>query len=126
MTGYHNFASADGGTVYITDMRQIDGVTTSMVAYDVESKTASDIKEMTEEGFPEETFGVNRKHYDPAEYEKYFQKYTENNCLIGDSVFLDSGEFVFLSMRDGRFYELDAIVCDSDGGEKVYRIFNEE
>lgn len=125
MAGYGNFASADGKTLYFTDMRQIDGVMTSFVSYDVESKAASAVKEMTEEGFPEETFGARRKHYDPAEYEKYFQKYIDGNCLIGGAVLLDSGEFIFLSMRDGRFYELEAIVLDSDGGERVYRIFND-
>lgn len=125
MTGYFNFTSADGETVYITDMRQIDGVTTSMVAYDVESKTASDIEKIPEEGFLDGTFASKTKHYDPAEYEQYFQKYIDDNCLIGGAALLDSGEFVFLSMRDGRFYELEAVVIDS-GGEKVYRIFNDE
>lgn len=126
MGGYGNFASADGKTLYFTDMWQIDGVMTFFVAYDVESKTVSDIKEIPEEGFLNGTFASKTKHYDPSEYEKYFQKYIDGNCLIGSAVLLDSGEFVFLSMRDGRFYELEAIVCDSNGGEKVYRIFNEE
>lgn len=100
---------------------------TSYAAYDVESRTVSGITEMTEEGFPKETFGVKRKHYDPAEYEKYFEKYTDNSCLIGDSlVLLDSGEFVFLTMPNGRFYELEVIVCGDNGDEQVYRIFNDE
>lgn len=124
MAGYGNFASADGKTLYFTDMRQIDGVMTSFVAYDVENKTVSDTKEIPEEGFLDGTFASKTKHYDPAEYEKYFQKYIDGNCLIGSAVLLDSGEFVFLSMRDGRFYELEAIVCDSNDGEKVYRIFD--
>lgn len=125
MGGYGNFASADGKTLYFTDMRQIDGVMTSFVSYDVESKTASDIEKIPEEGFLDGTFASKTKHYDPAEYEQYFQKYIDDNCLIGDAALLDSGEFVFLSMRDGRFYELEAVVIDS-GGEKVYRIFNDE
>lgn len=107
-------------------MRQIDGVMTSFVAYDVESKAVSDITKIPEGGFPYETFGENQKHYDPAKYEKIFQKYIDNNCFISSGVLLDSGEFVFLSMRDGRFYELEVIVCDDNGGEKVYRIFNDE
>lgn len=125
MAGYGNFASADGKTLYFTDMRQIDGVMTSFVSYDVESKTASDIEKIPEEGFLDGTFASKTKHYDPAEYEQYFQKYIDGNCLIGSAVLLDSGEFVFLSMRNGRFYELEAVVIDS-GGEKVYRIFNDE
>ena len=126
MPAYGNYASADGGTLYFTDMRQIDGVTTSFVAYDIESKTVSAVMEMTKEGFPDETFGVKRKHYDPAKYEKYFEKYTGNNCLISSSrVLLDSGEFVFLIMPDGRFYELEVIVLDDNGGEKVYRVFDD-
>lgn len=125
MAGYGNFASADGKTLYFTDMRQIDGVMTSFVSYDVESKTASDIEKISEEGFLDGTFASKTKHYDPAEYEQYFQKYIDGNCLIGGAALLDSGEFVFLSMRDGRFYELEAVVIDS-GGEKVYRIFNDE
>lgn len=125
MAGYGNFASADGKTLYFTDMRQIDGVMTSFVAYDIESKAVSDVTEMTEEGFLDGTFASKTKHYDPAEYEQYFQKYIDDNCLIGGAALLDSGEFVFLSMRDGRFYELEAVVIDS-GGEKVYRIFNDE
>lgn len=126
MGGYGNYSSADGKTLYFTDMRQIDGVMTSFVAYDVESKTVSDITKIPEGGFPYETFGENQKHYDPAKYEKIFQKYIDNNCFISSGVLLDSGEFVFLSMRDGRFYELEVIVCDDNGGEKVYRIFNDE
>lgn len=127
MGGYGNYSSADGKTLYFTDMRQIDGVMTSFVAYDVESKTASDIEKIPEEGFPCETFGAKQKHYDPAEYEKIFQKYIDNNCFISSSaVLLDSGEFVFLSMRDGKFYELEVIVCDNNGSENVYRIFNDE
>lgn len=126
MGGYGNYSSADGKTLYFTDMRQIDGVMTSFVAYDVESKTVSDITKIPEGGFPYETFGENQKHYDPAKYEKIFQKYIDNNCFISSGVLLDSGEFVFLSMRDGRFYELEVIVCDNNGGEKVYRIFNDE
>lgn len=126
MGGYGNYSSADGKTLYFTDMRQIDGVMTSFVAYDVESKTVSDITKIPEGGFPYETFGENQKHYDPAKYEKIFQKYIDNNCFISSGVLLDSGEFVFLSMRDGRLYELEAIVCDDNGGEKVYRIFNDE
>lgn len=125
MAGYGNFASADGKTLYFTDMRQIDGVMTSFVSYDVESKTASDIEKIPEEGFLDGTFASKTKHYDPAEYEQYFQKYIDDNCLISGAALLDSGEFVFLSMRDGRFYELEAVVIDS-GGEKVYRIFNDE
>lgn len=125
MAGYGNFASADGKTLYFTDMRQIDGLMTSFVSYDVESKTASDIEKISEEGFLDGTFASKTKHYDPAEYEQYFQKYIYGNCLIGGAALLDSGEFVFLSMRDGRFYELEAVVIDS-GGEKVYRIFNDE
>lgn len=125
MAGYGNFASADGKTLYFTDMRQIDGVTTSFVAYDIESKAVSDVTEMTEEGFLDGTFASKTKHYEPAEYEQYFQKYIDDNCLISGAALLDSGEFVFLSMRDGRFYELEAVVIDS-GGEKVYRIFNDE
>lgn len=125
MVGYGNFASADGETIYFTDMQQNDGVMTSYVSYDVESRTVSGITEMTEEGFPKETFGSKRKHYDPAEYEKHFQKYKDEGCLIGEnSVLLENGEFVFLSMRDGIFYELEVIVCGSDGGEKVYRVFD--
>lgn len=107
-------------------MRQIDGVTTSYVAYDVESKTASDIIEMTEDEFSEETFGVKRKHYDPAEYEKYFQKYTDNNCLIGGTAVSDENEFVFLIIPSGMLYDTQIVVCGDDGSEKVYRIFNEE
>ena len=126
MGGYGNYSSADGKTLYFTDMRQIDGVMTSFVAYDVESKAVSDITKIPEGGFPYETFGENQKHYDPAKYEKIFQKYIANNCFISSGVLLDSGEFVFLSMRDGKFYELEAIVCDDNGGEKVYRFFNDE
>lgn len=127
MGGYGNYSSADGKTLYFTDMRQIDGVMTSFVAYDVESKTVSDITKIPEGGFPYETFGENQKHYDPAKYEKIFQKYIDNNCFISSSaVLLDSGEFVFLSMRDGKFYEFEVIVCDINGGENVYRIFNDE
>lgn len=126
MPAYGNYASADGGTLYFTDMRQIDGVTTSFVAYDIESKTVSDIMEMTEEGLPDETFGVKQKHYDPAKYEKYFEKYKGNNCLISSSVLLDSGEFVFLIMPDGQFYELEVIVYDDNGDEKVYKVFNDD
>ena len=127
MPAYGNYASADGGTLYFTDMRQIDGVTTSFVAYDIESKTVSDVMEMTEEGFPDETFGVKRKHYDPAKYENIFQKYIDDNCFISSSaVLLENGEFVFLSMQDAQFYELEVIVCDDNGGEKVYRVFNDD
>lgn len=126
MGGYGNYSSADGKALYFTDMRQIDGVMTSFVAYDVESKTVSDITKIPEGGFSYETFGENQKHYDPAKYEKIFQKYIDNNCFISSGVLLDSGTFVFLSMRDGRFYELEVIVCDDNGGEKVYRIFNDE
>lgn len=125
MGGYGNYSSADGKTLYFTDMRQIDGVMTFFVSYDVESKTASDIEKIPEEGFLDGTFASKTKHYDPAEYEQYFQKYIDDNCLIGGAALLDSGEFVFLSMRDGRFYELEAVVIDNDG-EKVYRIFNDE
>lgn len=125
MAGYGNYSSADGKTLYFTDMRQIDGVMTSFVAYDIESKAVSDVTEMTEEGFLDGTFASKTKHYEPAEYEQYFQKYIDDNCLISGAALLDSGEFVFLCMRDGRFYELEAVVIDS-GGEKVYRIFNDE
>lgn len=126
MAGYGNYSSADGKTLHFTDMRQIDGVMTSYVSYDVESKTASAVKEIPEEGFPEETFGARQKHYDPAEYEKYFQKYVDNNCYVSSGgVLLDSGEFIFLSMENAQFYELEVIVC-GNGGEKVYRIFDDE
>lgn len=137
MTGYHNFASADGGTVYITDMRQIDGVTTSMVAYDIESKTASPAKDITGDEIREESWDWDGGRfqtenidpynpYDREKYSEYFEKYSEQNCLIGCTAVSDENEFVFLIIPSGMLYDTQIVVCGDDGSEKVYRIFNEE
>lgn len=134
MPAYGNFASADGETLYFTDMLQSVGAINSFIKYDIKSKSASEAKEVTEEEFPDGFIGwlndINEKNsqgkkYNPAEYEKHFQKYKDEGCLIGEnSVLLENGEFVFLSIRDGMFYELEIIVCDDNGGEKVYRVFD--
>lgn len=126
MVGYGNYSSADGKTLYFTDMLQSVGAVNSFITYDVESKTVSEVTEMTEEGFPDETFGAKLKHYDPAKYEKIFQKYIDDNCFISSSkVLLENGDFVFLSMQGGQFYELEVIICDNNGGEKAYRVFDD-
>ncbi len=139
MTGYHNFASADGGTVYITDMRQIDGVTTSMVVYDVESKTASTAKDITGDEMREESWdwdgGLFQTEtidpYNPydREYKKYyeyFEKYSEQNCLISYTAVPNENEFVFLTVPAGMLYDTQIVICEDNGGERVYRIFNDE
>lgn len=137
MTGYFNFASADGGTVYITDMRQIDGVTTSMVAYDIESKTASPAGDITGDEIREESWNWDGGRfqtenidpynpYDREKYSEYLGKYSEQNCLIGGTAVSDENEFVFLIIPSGMLYDTQIVVCGDDGSEKVYRIFNEE
>lgn len=135
MTGYHNFASADGNTVYITDMRQIDGVTTSYVAYDVESKTASPAKDITADEIREENWDGRRFQaetidpYNPycsEKYSEYFEKYSEQDCLIGGTVISNENEFVFLTAPTSFMaYDTQIVICGGDGGEKVYRIFND-
>lgn len=136
MPAYGNFASADGETLYFTDMQQSVGAVNSFITYDIKSKTASNAKEVTKEEFPDgfvawlNDFKENNsqgKKYSPAGYEKYFQKYKDKNCLIGgNSVLLENGEFVFLSMQDGKFYELEVIVRDDNGGEKIYKVFDND
>lgn len=138
MTGYFNFASADGGTVYITDMRQNDGVTTSMVAYDVESKTASPSRDITSDKIREESWDWDGGRfqtenidpynpYDREKYSEYLGKYSEQNCLIGGTAVSDENEFVFLTVPASFMaYDTQIVICGGDGSEKIYRIFNEE
>lgn len=140
MTGYFNFTSADGETVYITDMRQIDGVMTSMVAYDVESKTASPAKNITGDEIRESSWAWDGGRFqaetiDPynpydMEYKKYYEyfgKYFEQNCLIGYAIVTNENEFVFLTVpKSFMAYDTQIVISGSNGGEKVYRIFNDE
>ena len=137
MTGYFNFASADGKTIYFTDMQQSEGLVNAVVAYDVESKTVSPVKEMSDDEFREESWNwdggrfqtgpcdpYNSFSKDYKKYHEYFRKYFDQNCIIGANTVTLENEFVFLSMQDGKYYELEIIVCDNDGGEKVYRVFD--
>lgn len=129
MTGYFNFASADGETIYFTDMQQSVGLVNAVVAYDVESKTASPVKEMSDDEFREESpnWGGGRfqvKRYDPAEYEKYYEKYIAENCLICDNPVPLENEFVFLTVPSFMLYDTQIVVCDYNGGERVYRVFD--
>lgn len=140
MGGYGNYASADGETVYITDMRQIDGITTSMVAYDVESKTASPAKNITGDEIRESSWAWDGGRFqaetiDPynpydMEYKKhyeYFGKYFEQNCLIGYAIVTNENEFVFLTVpKSFMAYDTQIVISGSNDGEKVYRIFNDE
>ena len=137
MVGYYNFASADGKTIYFTDMQQSTGEVTAMVAYDVESKTASPVKEMSDDEFREESWNwdggrFQTEHLDPynpynKNYEKYYEywgKYFEESCLISYTVVPLENEFVFLIVPSFMLYDIQIVVCDYDGGEKVYRVFD--
>ncbi|MCM1022740.1 MAG: hypothetical protein NC395_01615 [Prevotella sp.] len=134
MTGYRNYVSADGKTIYITDMRQTDGVTASFVAYDAESKTASPAEAIPDEESGdggEECFRAETADpYNPHDrgykkYSEYFKKYSEQNCLIGYTVIPNENEFVFLAIPSGMLYDTQIVVCDNNGGEKVYKIFQD-
>lgn len=139
MVGYDNYASADGETIYFTDMLQSTGEVTAMVAYDVESKTASPVKDLSNDEFPDGVWDwdggrfqaglcdpYNSFSKDYEKYHEYFEKYFDQNCLIGANTVTLENEFVFLSMQDAQFYELEVIVCDDNGGEKVYKVFNDD
>lgn len=138
MVGYDNYASADGKTIYFTDMLQSVGEVNSMVAYDVESKTASPVKDLSNDEFPDGVWDwdggrfqagscdpYNSFSKDYEKYHEYFGKYFDQNCLIGANTVTLENEFVFLSMQDAQFYELEVIVCNDNGGEKVYRVFDD-
>lgn len=129
MVGYDNFASADGKTIYFTDMQQSVGLVNAVVAYDVESKTASPVKDLSNDEFPDGVWDWDGgrfqvKHYDPAEYEKYYEKYIAENCLIGDNSVPLENEFVFLTVPSFMLYDTQIVVCDYNGGERVYRVFD--
>lgn len=139
MVGYDNYASADGKTIYFTDMLQSVGEVTAMVAYDVESKTASPVKNLSNDEFPDGVWDweggrfqagpcdpYNSFSKDYEKYHEYFEKYFDRNCLIGANTVTLENDFVFLSMQDAQFYELEVIVCDDNGGEKVYKVFNDD
>ena len=139
MVGYDNYASADGKTIYFTDMLQSTGEVTAMVAYDVESKTASPVKDLSNDEFPDGVWDwdggrfqaglcdpYNSFSKDYEKYHEYFEKYFDQNCLISANAVTLENEFVFLSMQDAQFYELEVIVCDDNGGEKVYKVFNDD
>ncbi len=133
MVGYDNYASADGKTIYFTDMLQSVGEVNAVVAYDVESKTASPVRDLSNDEFPDGVWDWDGGRFqagscDPynsfsKDYEKYHE-YFDQNCLIGANTVTLENEFVFLSMQDAQFYELEVIVCDYNGGEKVYRVFD--
>ncbi|MBD5146502.1 MAG: hypothetical protein HDT21_11440 [Ruminococcus sp.] len=129
MVGYGNYASADGETIYFTDMLQNVGAVNSFVAYDVESKTASPVKEISDDEFREESWNWDGgrfqvKHYDPADYEKYYEKYIAEGCLIGDNSVPLENEFVFLIVPSFMLYDTQIVVCGYDGSEKVYGVFD--
>ena len=138
MTGYYNFASADGETIYFTDMQQSVGLVNAMVAYDVESKTASPVKEMSDDEFREDSWNwdggrFQTEHLDPfnpsdRNYEKYYEyfgKYLEQSCLISYTVVPLENEFVFLIVPSFMLYDTQIVVCDYNGGEKIYRVFDD-
>ena len=117
MYGFANYASADGSTIFLTDMDPTGGKVNNVVAYDVESKTAS-----PEEPYESiEQFDLfKEKPYDPAEYKKYFA----NGYIIGvDPVPLEN-EFVYLRSSDWDMKNLEIAVCNYSGGEKIHRVFD--
>lgn len=131
MTGYFNFASADGKTIYFTDMQQSVGLVSAVAAYDVESKTFSPVKEISDDEFREESWNWDGGRFqteslDPAEYKKYYEKYIAENCLIGENSVPLENEFVFLIVPSFMLYDTQIVVCDYDGGEKVYRVFDDD
>lgn len=117
MVGFANFASADGNTIFLTDMIQISGEVNNVVAYDIESRTASPAEPY---GSGEQLDRFKTKPYDPAEYKKYFAE----GYIIGvDPVPLEN-EFVYLRSSDWDMKNLEIAVCDYGGGEKIYRVFD--
>lgn len=139
MVGYDNYASADGKTIYFTDMLQSTGEVTAMVAYDVESKTASPVKDLSNDEFPDGVWDwdggrFQTEHLDPynpfdKNYEKYYEylgKYSEESCLISYTVVPLENEFVFLIVPSFMLYDTQIVVCDYNGGEKIYRVFDDD
>ena len=139
MTGYYNFASADGKTIYFTDMQQSVGLVNAVVAYDVESKTASSVKEMSDDEFREDSWNwdggrFQTEHLDPhnpysKNYEKYYEywgKYFEQNCLVSYTIVPSENELVFLIVPSFMLYDTQIVVCDYNGGEKIYRVFDDD
>ncbi|MDE7289006.1 MAG: hypothetical protein K2N71_05845 [Oscillospiraceae bacterium] len=138
MTGYFNFASADGKTIYFTDMQQSVGLVSAVAAYDVESKNFSPVKEMSDDEFREESWNwdggrfqagpcdpYNSFSKDYEKYHEYFEKYFDQNCLIGANTVTLENEFVFLIIPSGMLYDTQIVICGNNGGEKVYRVFDD-
>lgn len=127
MGAYGNYASEDGKTLYFTDMEAGVGAINSYVAYDIESGKASPAKEVSEEEFPggfTRRDGLFHENFDPEGYEKYYEKYIAENCLIGDNSVPLENEFVFLTVPSFMLYDTQIVVCDYNGGERVYRVFD--